>query len=340
MEPSFNFDQLAYIHKANAQELGYRGGRPHKAGRYFYVSKNCLDFFPPLSEVVLNDHVFLEVTPPFSEDVVLTNFVFHNDSTASDGTRNEYRIYLNNAIDPRGEFFEPEDIIVFLKVYVSDTAEEDGAQKSFIYKLLRYTLQNSEYQKLGSILEAVDRRSGSHALVQLKELTFLDGLRRINFGKKIIPNEVIDEALNEPAIHEISAEAESTRIMRSRSFRDLVLYFYEYKCAITGNSMVIDHQSFINLEAAHICARAAGGGSHPSNGLSLERNLHWAFDKGFFTINDDFTIKVHPEAMRIPYLNEKDGVHLNIPQDSRSQPSLESLRWHRENVFGIFLRGE
>ncbi len=337
MSPLYDFDPIVYIHKANAQELGFRSGQPHKAGRYFYISKKAVSFFPPLSEVVLNDHVFIDIAVPFADDIVLANYEFHNNKTAAEGTRGEYRLYLNAAMDPGKEFYRPDDLLVFLKVYIID--QMNAESKNFIYKILKYSPRDREYDQLLATLQNLDNQRASHALAELKDLTYLDGLRRIKFGKKIIPNEVVEAALNEPVIHSVSMEAETTQIMRSRSFRDLVLYFYEYRCAITGKTVVIDHESFINLEAAHICARASGGGSHPSNGMALERNLHWAFDKGFFTIKDDYTLEVHPDAMRIPYLKAMHGNKMETPADPRSKPSLESLKWHRENVYGIFLKG-
>lgn len=339
------FDPLAYIHKLGGQELGYSHGEPAKArGRYFYISKRCLEFFPPLSEIALNDYVLVDVVPPFSDDIVLTKFVYHNDSTAGEGTRDEYRIYLNSATDPDRDYFKQEDIVVFLKMYGSEPGPQDSelpTGKSFVYKMLRYSMTDRVYPKLLSILEASDARSKSHALIPLAELTFLDGLRRVKLGKKIIPTEVVEEALNEPLMHLAIAaepEAEATRVMRSRSFRDLVLYFYDYKCAITGKDFVIDFNDYTNLEAAHILARSFGGGSHPSNGMALERNLHWAFDKGFFTLTEDYKVEVHPKAMSFPFLKDKHGQELILPEDSRSRPSPESIRWHRSNVFGIFLK--
>jgi predicted restriction endonuclease len=44
--------------------------------------------------------------------------------------------------------------------------------------------------------------------------------------------------------------------------------------------------------------------------------------------------------MKIPYLKEQHGKEILIPEDSRSKPNKDSLKWHRENVFGIFLRSE
>jgi predicted restriction endonuclease len=177
----------------------------------------------------------------------------------------------------------------------------------------------------------------------MTNLTFLSALRKIKLGKKIIPKEIIEESLKEPVNHTLLAnrsENETTRVIRSRSFRDLVLYFYDYKCAVTGKSLLIEYKDFNNLEAAHLLARASGGGSNPANGMALERNLHWAFDKGFFTVTDEYKVEVHPDAMKIPYLKEQHGKEILIPEDSRSKPNKDSLKWHRENVFGIFLRSE
>lgn len=291
----------------------------------------------------MNDHLFLEIIPPTSDNIVLTNYVYHNDKVAADGTRDELRLYLNSENDPGRDFYQPDDIIVMIRVFLEkeedDTTNELSAPE-FAYKILHYSKNSRDYAKLNSILENNDRVHKSHAVVPMSELTFLDGLRRIKLGKKIIPQEVIDESLAEPVRHEFVEEAPAARIMRSRSFRDLVLYFYDFKCAVTEKQFLIDYKDFMNLEAAHLLARAAGGGSNPSNGIALERNLHWAFDRGFFTITDDYEIKVHHDAMRIEYLKPKDGMKIHIPADPRSQPNLDSLKWHRDNVYGLFLKNQ
>jgi len=329
------FEGIAYLRKLNAQELGYRSGQPGKAGRYFLISKGAAGFFPPLSEVIVNDNVIIDVIPPFSDDVVLTKYVYHNDKIAGEGTRDEYRLYLNTGNDSNRDYFQPEDIVVLVKIL--------DAENNLTYKMLRYSPSSREYEKLNSLIGAapVSGHSQSHALIALKELTFLDALRKIHVGKKVIPQEIIDEAFDQPIDHALVDEEDKedvTRIIRSRSFRDLIMYFYEDRCAITGKDLLIDYRFFSNLEAAHILARASGGGSHPSNGIALERNLHWAFDKGFFTLTTDCKVEVHHDAMRIPYLQSKHGQEIFVPQDSRSKPNTDSIQWHRDNVFGLFLR--
>ena len=74
----------------------------------------------------------------------------------------------------------------------------------------------------------------------------------------------------------------------------------------------------------------------PNNGLALSRDIHWSFDKGFFTLNDDYTISVHPEV-ESDFLKSFDEKHIFIPSVDFLKPSHESIQYHRENVYGLFL---
>ena len=51
------------------------------------------------------------------------------------------------------------------------------------------------------------------------------------------------------------------------------------------------------MEAAHIKPKSHGGLYLPNNGMALCRDLHWAFDKGFFTIDDDYDYVIVPDYM-------------------------------------------
>jgi predicted restriction endonuclease len=78
------------------------------------------------------------------------------------------------------------------------------------------------------------------------------------------------------------------------------------------------------------------GGNNPVNGISLCQDFHWAFDRGFFTIEDNYNVLVHSEAIRIPVLSSKNGMRLVLPEDERAWPHLDALRYHRDNIFGRF----
>ena len=329
-----------YIHRLNAQELGYRKGEPGMAGRYFYISKNCVKYFPPLSEVVLNDYVVLDLIPPNSDNVVLTKFVYHNDSHAADGTRDEFRLYLNSGNDPGRDFYKPEELVMIVKLEVGSESDSN-----FVYKVVHFSVNDSpgsDYQKVNAILNETDPRYKSHALVPTETVGFLTLEKRIRIGEKVIPREIIDASLEEPIQAPVQYEDPTsiTPIIRSNTFRDLVLFFYDFRCAVTNRNVFINYKDLNNLEAAHILARASGGGSNPANGLALERNLHWAFDKGFFTVTTEYAVEVHPKAMHIEYLKDKHGQTIHTPEDSRIKPNKQALEWHNKNVFGLFLRSQ
>lgn len=331
-QPEFKISSQVYLRRLNAQELGFRNEKPGQAGRYFYISKSSISYFPPLSQTVINDHVFIDIIPPNSSQVVLTNYVYHNDKYAGTGTRDEYRIYLNTGNDPGRDFFKPGDIILIVRLEFFD---------NLVYKIIHFPItKDDDFIILDSLLNQKDQKYQSHAFVQLEDVNFLHLKDRIEIGEKIIPKEIIEESLNEPIQAPIQRDDPTsiTPIIRSNTFRDLVLFFYNFRCAITDKEAVISYKDVNNLEAAHILARASGGGSNPANGLALERNLHWAFDKGFFTVTTDYKIKVHPAAVDIGYLKDRDGTSIYIPEDSRVRPNKEALEWHNKNVFGLFLR--
>lgn len=325
-----------YVRKLYGNELGYRNGMPHKAGRFFFISMEFTSFFPPLSEEILNDSVYLRISPPFSDQVVLSRYIYHNDSFTKTppGTRNEYRLYLNNDIDPGGEFFDPDDIIIMRKINRND-------QETF--KIYKYTQKDDQtkYNRLDQILTQEARNGSSHALIEEEQLAFLNLPEEVDFevGGLIISEVEKPKAFEIPIFDENRRTyiiGTQTKKVRSQSFRDLVMLFYGYKCAITGEDMLIEYNSASNLQAAHIVAVGHGGGDNPANGLPLIQDLHWAFDYGFFTITDDFKIKVHPQAKSSTWLSKLDGEELLLPEDSRAKPNLEALAWHRDNLYGRF----
>ncbi|WP_256200786.1 HNH endonuclease [Virgibacillus halodenitrificans] len=131
-----------------------------------------------------------------------------------------------------------------------------------------------------------------------------------------------------------NSETKVADLFTATSFRDFIMVAYNEKCAVTRN--VIKYGKFMNLEAAHIQPKSHGGLFLPNNGLALSRDIHWAFDKGFFTLNEDYTLKVHSE-IESDFLKGYNGKQIFIPKDSFFKPSLESIEYHRENVYGLFL---
>ena len=122
------------------------------------------------------------------------------------------------------------------------------------------------------------------------------------------------------------------RKWRDAKFKQHVRIAYDRTCAFTGLRL-INGQGRPEVEAAHIRPVEKGGNDWVRNGIALSGTVHWMFDRGLLSIEDDFTI------LRSRHLNH-DVSHLlnhdmkaNVPADSRLRPHPEYLGWHRTNVF-------
>ena len=237
---------------------------------------------------------------------------------------------MNRSLDPDRNYFHIDDIVVFERIET-----ESPIPLYIIYKFSEGELHYNEFDEMveNSPLK------GGHALIE-EAIPFLP-IRKINFeeAQVVIPKEVMEEVVIQQGevLNMEEQGVEETRgasLFGPDSFRDFVLLAYGYKCAITGK--VINYKNLYNLEAAHIQPKAHSGTFLPCNGIALCRDMHWAFDKGMISLNDDFTIIVHNE-MKGPILNEFSGKPIFIPADPYFQPEKKFLQHHRKNVLGLFL---
>src|SRR5215469_14139041 len=80
-----------------------------------------------------------------------------------------------------------------------------------------------------------------------------------------------------------------SRILRDRVFRQVVLRAYDSRCAITGLKL-INGGGRAEVEAAHIRPVAKNGPDILSNGIALSGTVHWMFDRGLISLDEDLTI--------------------------------------------------
>jgi predicted restriction endonuclease len=133
--------------------------------------------------------------------------------------------------------------------------------------------------------------------------------------------------------------------LRSRGFRQAVIESYGFKCAVCGLKLNSPDTKYWEVEAAHIVPHSKNGKDDIWNGLSLCRLHHWAFDVGWFTLQDDFTIKVYSKIKSLPndfgilggysFMKEllENNSMIYLPKSKNIIPHPNSVRWHRENVF-------
>ena len=124
-----------------------------------------------------------------------------------------------------------------------------------------------------------------------------------------------------------------TRPFRDRAFVRQVQTAYDRRCAVTGLRLT-NGGGRPEVQAAHIQPVASSGPDSIRNGVALSGTFHWMFDRGLFSVDDDYKIILSsngiPEQVRA--LINRDGF-LQVPKASHERPHPAFLRFHRENVF-------
>lgn len=125
---------------------------------------------------------------------------------------------------------------------------------------------------------------------------------------------------------------------RSVAFRRAVLRIYNYTCAACHlRILTLDGEAAV--QAAHIYPFRASFDDSIGNGISLCPLHHWCFDRGLFSVTDDYTITVatnFEESGNEGFLISK--LHSNsilLPKEKPLRPSLTMLSWHRQNIFNL-----
>jgi putative restriction endonuclease len=140
-----------------------------------------------------------------------------------------------------------------------------------------------------------------------------------------------------PFIYEQERERISlltSRPVRDRVFRRIVLRAYDQRCAVTGLKL-INGGGRAEVEAAHIRPVERNGPDSLRNGIALSGTAHWMFDRGLISLGDDLEILVSRQV------NDQEGVraminrsgHALTPQRVSQRPHPHVLSWHRENCF-------
>jgi putative restriction endonuclease len=122
---------------------------------------------------------------------------------------------------------------------------------------------------------------------------------------------------------------------RDARFRiEVVVVAYKHTCALTGYRMTtLDMESIV--DAAHIQEFRDSRNNDPRNGIALSKNAHWQFDRGLWSLNDDYRILVNREKFiedGAPgqRLADFEGRRVFLPSDPQYWPEHTYLEWHRK----------
>lgn len=125
-----------------------------------------------------------------------------------------------------------------------------------------------------------------------------------------------------------------SRTVRDRQFRKRVLDVYDCRCALTGMKL-INGGGRAEAQAAHIMSVEAGGPDVVNNGIALSGTVHWMFDRGLISLDDEGGILLSRK------INDIEGVSkliygdrkARLPVSDAHRPHVRYLEWHRRECF-------
>jgi putative restriction endonuclease len=122
---------------------------------------------------------------------------------------------------------------------------------------------------------------------------------------------------------------------RDIAFRKVVLTEYDYHCSVCKKKF--HYGELVEAQAAHIVPKNINGTDDPRNGLSLCRTHHWAFDKGLFSLSENYRIAVSSIVSKADTTNfnlaEYSNEIISLPKSEIIYPHPSALDWHRRNIF-------
>lgn len=161
--------------------------------------------------------------------------------------------------------------------------------------------------------------------------TLVESARDANIGGDAATPLGFDEdetPFDRPIIEQVVA-----RPFREAAFALSVKSAYGNTCAMTG-LQIINGGGRSEVQAAHIRPVAAGGSDSIRNGLALSGTVHWMFDRGLVSVDDDYTILIAKDRLPDTVVRLfREERKLAVPMRAEVRPHPVHLRFHREHVF-------
>jgi putative restriction endonuclease len=134
------------------------------------------------------------------------------------------------------------------------------------------------------------------------------------------------------------AAEEAPEYGRSPAFRRLILDIYDHQCAACGLRIRLPAGNNVSfIDAAHLIPFSESRNDHPTNGLALCKNHHWAMDRDVIAPGPD--LHWHVSKLIDPRrsngekeLAELSGKSLLLPKDRAFHPDVEGLEWRYNHL--------
>ena len=120
---------------------------------------------------------------------------------------------------------------------------------------------------------------------------------------------------------------------RSPAFRRLILDIYDHQCAACGLRIRLPAGNDVSfIDAAHLIPFSESHNDHPTNGLALCKNHHWAMDRDIIAPGPDLhwhvSKRLDPRRSNgEKELHELVGKSVLLPKDPAFHPDESALTW-------------
>lgn len=125
---------------------------------------------------------------------------------------------------------------------------------------------------------------------------------------------------------------------RCPAFRRTILKIYDHQCAACGLRIILPEEYTVSfIDAAHLIPFAESHNDHPTNGLALCKNHHWAMDRNIIAPGAD--LNWHVSSIIDPRrsngekeLHELKERPVLLPQDEAYRPGSIELEWRMDKL--------
>jgi putative restriction endonuclease len=277
--------------------------------------------------------LLLSIIDLIAQGIIKNNYISISDELIE--TFNKYWKILGNPAYKGGlhyPFFHLQsDIFWHLKL----NHEFKGLQPKTTNKLKEAV----EYAKLDDELFELllDKNSRNELTDTLIAVWFFESQRELSAILNVNQSfqSQIEEDVEEVSLKQFKLQKS---VVRNAFFRKAVVHTYGYRCAFCGLKVTRKITQSI-VDGAHIKPFSKFYDSRIDNGISFCKNHHWAFDRGWFTINDDYKIVVANDLQEVSpnakSMRDFHGEHIALPVLEEYFPRLDALDWHRKNIFRV-----
>lgn len=227
------------------------------------------------------------------------------------------------------EFARPVPFVEGAQYYEVSLRKDDGTTNKGAFGRAVRGLTNAEYDRIlaAGFAHILGQESLESATAEIKATPArsLPGLAELG-AALFISNEAPTQ--QRPIIEHLIS-----RPFRDRAFAVAVKSAYRDTCAITG-LRIINGGGRSEAQAAHIRPVAKEGPDSVRNGLALSGTVHWMFDRGLLSVDDDYRLLIARECLpdTVSRLLPEHG-RISLPERLEFRPHPQFLRYHREKIF-------